>query len=221
MKPLLPLTLLAAGLLLSCGGSNSSSSSTPAPSAIDQQLWTDAANGSLSAVQADVAAGANINFVNTNAGGAPPLEPAAANGHLDVVTYLVSVGANVNQADTLRDKTPLLAASFNSQDAVAEYLLTVPGIDLNHQALNMWTAAHDAAWVGDLAIVEALAGAGADLDLLNDNNDTVLQTAEAALAGCFTAPTPTSNCPVTAGNSSVSESGYQALVAYLETAPDS
>lgn len=218
---MLPLTLLAAGLLLGCGGSSSSSpssSSPAAPSAIDQQLWTDAANGNLSAVEADVAAGADVNFANSNDGGAPPLEPAAANGHVDVVTYLVSVGANVNQADTLRGKTPLLAASFNSQDAVADYLLTVPSIDVNHQAFNMWTAAHDAAWVGDLHIVQSLVGAGADLDLLNDNSDTVLQTAEAAVADCFTAPT--SNCPVTAGNSTVSEAGYEALVAYLETAPD-
>jgi ankyrin repeat protein len=218
MKPLLPLALLAAGLLSGCGGSSSSSSSTSSSSPLDQQLWNDAANGNLPAVEADVAAGANVNYASPSDGGAPPLEPASANGHLDVVTYLVSVGGNVNQADTLRGKTPLLAASFASQDTVVDFLLTVPGIDVNHQALNLWTAAHDAAWVGDLHIVQGLVGAGADLDLLNDANQTVLQTAEQALANCFTAPaTP---CPATDGDSTVNEAGYEALVAYLGTAPD-
>jgi ankyrin repeat protein len=214
MKLILVIVILGVTLLLGCGGGTPTASS----SNLNQQLWSDAANGNLSATKADVAAGADVNSANPNADGAPPLEPAAGNGHLDVVMYLVSAGANVNQADTGRGKTPLLDAAFNSQDAVADYLLTVPGIDINHQAVNQWTAAHDAAWVGDLHIVESLVGAGADLDLLNDQNQTVLQTAEEPLANCYTAPT--NPCPVTAGNSTVSQVGYQALVAYLETAPD-
>jgi len=216
---LMTLTIIGFGLLVGCGSNNSpTSTQTGPPSAIDQQLWTDAANGNLSGVKADVAAGANVNFADSNDGGAPPLEPAAANGHVDVVEYLVSVGANVNQADTLRGKTPLLAASFNSQDSVADYLVTVAGIDINHQALNMWTAAHDAAWVGDLHIVQDLVNAGANLELLNDNNETVLQTAERALANCYIAPA--SPCPVTSGDSAVSEAGYEALISYLETVTD-
>jgi ankyrin repeat protein len=186
-------------------------------SVLNQNLWNAAAAGNLATVLSDIRLGAGVNWPSPNEGGAPALEPAARNGHLDVVQALVAAGANVNQTDTIRRKTPLLAASFGSQDAVVNYLLTVPGIDVNWHALNDWTPALDASWVGDLNIVQALVAHGADVTTPNKYGETPLQAAELALGNCYTSPGPLKVCPVSQGNSKATQAQYETLVAYLES----
>jgi hypothetical protein len=182
----------------------------------NQQLWTSASTGDLKTLDQLISQSVDVNYANPSAGGSTPLEAAAIAGHLDVCKALVAAGANVNQADTLRSKTPLMGASFQSQDAIVDFLLTVKGIQLDHQGVNQFTAAHDAAWVGDLHIVQALTKAGANLKLVNDQGDTVLACAARALKNCYTSP-GAGPCPVTAGNSKVGQAGYKALVDFLET----
>jgi uncharacterized protein len=111
----------------------------------NQQLWGAASTGDLKTLNKLISQSADVNYANPSDGGSTPLEAAAIAGHLDVCKALVAAKANVNQADTLRNKTPLMGAAFNSRDAVVDYLLTVKGIDLNHQGDNGFTAAHDAA----------------------------------------------------------------------------
>lgn len=184
---------------------------------LDQQMWNAAADGDDSTVISDIQLGANVNWPSPNEGGAPALEPASANGHLNVVETLIANGADVNQADTLRKKTALLAASFNSQDLVINYLVTVSGIDLNWHALNQWTAAMDASWVGDLHIVKTLVAYGADVTTPNKYGETPLAAAQLALDNCYISPGPLKICPVTQGDSKATEAEYEALVAYLES----
>lgn len=184
---------------------------------LNQNMWNAAASGNLTTVVSDIKLGAGVNWPSPNEGGAPALEAAARNGHLNVVQALIAAGGNVNQPDTIRRKTPLLAASFGSQDAVVNYLLTVPGIDVNWHALNDWTPALDAAWVGDLKIVRALVAHGADVITPNKYGETPLLAAQLALSNCYTSPGPLKVCPVSQGNSNATEAQYQALVAYLES----
>lgn len=184
---------------------------------LDQQLWNASADGELTTVKSDIQQGANVNWPSPSEGGAPALEPASANGHLSVVQTLIANGANVNQADQIRKKTALLAASFNSQDPIVSYLVTVPGINLNWHALNQWTAAMDAAWVGDLHIVKTLVAYGADVTTPNKYGETPLAAAELALDNCYISPGPFKVCPVTQGDSKATEQEYEALVTYLES----
>ena len=184
---------------------------------LNQNMWNAAASGNLTAVLTDIGLGASVNWASPNEGGAPALEAAAARGQVSVVQALVAAGASVNQPDVIRKKSPLLAASFASQDAVVNYLVTVPGIDLNWHALNQWTAALDAAWVGDLNIVQALVAHGADVTTPNIYGETALQAAQLALANCYTSPGPLKVCPVSQGNSKATQAQYQALITYLES----
>jgi ankyrin repeat protein len=184
---------------------------------LNQNMWNAAAAGNLTTVLNDIKLGADVNWASPSEGGAPALEPAARNGHLDVVQALIAAGATINQPDVIRKKTPLLAASFGSQDAVVNYLLTVPGIDVSWHALNDWTPALDAAWVGDINIVQALVAHGADVTIPNKYGETPLLAAQLALSNCYTSPGPLKVCPVSQGNSNATQAQYEALIAYLES----
>lgn len=63
--------------------------------------------------------------------GYTPLLFAAKRGRLDTVRFLVNHGADINAIDT-EGYTALMVAIQHYQFAVVEYLLQVPGIDVDH-----------------------------------------------------------------------------------------
>lgn len=136
---------------------------------------------------------------------------AAKDGQLPVVKYLVANGAQINKRDNGKGKTPLLAAAFQSQLGVVEYLISQHAA-LDIQANNRWTALHDAAFVGSLPVVRALASAGASRHLVNELGETPVQTALRAYNLC---KNRNPNCASARGDSKATVAQYKATWTYL------
>jgi len=90
------------------------------PTPLDQQLWRAARDGDLEAVNAALAAGAQVNARGDY--GDAALNLAAENGHLEVTLRLLAAGANIENVGGA-DKTPLMNAAFAGQVQVVRKLL--------------------------------------------------------------------------------------------------
>lgn len=174
-----------------------------------QQFWQAACNGDMLGVQNGLLRHVPVDYEGP--GGFTGLLCAARNGHLVIVKYLVANGADVNRRDNSRDKTPLLAASFKGHLDIVQYLLTQHA-QINIQAINGWTALHDAAYIGNLPIVRTLVSAGASLTLKNELDEKPVDTAFRAYSTCRNRKT---SCPTARGDSSAGLAAYKATYVYL------
>jgi ankyrin repeat protein len=95
--------------------------------------------------------------------GDSPVYLAAVNGHLDIVKALREAGADPNIPSGPIQLPPLTAAILTGNSATALYLVS-SGADTQQVAALGYTPALAAAQEGDLAVMEALAEAGADLE---------------------------------------------------------
>jgi uncharacterized protein len=146
-------------------------------------LLAAAKKGDLASVKKAKSQGAFINF-KENQTGLSPLEAAAGTGYPEVVKYLLSQGANVNIRDNY-GMTPLMfAASMGFRPAVVVALLHTPtmgeAIDVNAKDNQGRTALmHAASTLGEgpKKIVDALIGAGADVNLKDERDETALDIA--------------------------------------------
>lgn len=175
----------------------------------NQQFWNAACNGNMEGVQEGLLKHVPIDWPGP--GGFTALLCASRNGHLQVVQYLVANGADVNLTSNSRDKTPLLAAAFKGHLDIVQYLLTQHA-QINIQAINGWTALHDAAYIGNLPIVRTLVSAGASLTLKNELDEKPVDTAFRAYSACRNRKT---SCPTARGDSSAGLAAYKATYVYL------
>lgn len=116
-------------------------------------IYTAAWRGNLASVGALIRGGANVAIKNKD--GWSPIHAASFNGHLDVVKELVAAHADINGQDN-QGTTPLYHACDARKEAVAEYLLSLPGIDPHLSAKDSWKPIHAASRRGLLSITKAL-----------------------------------------------------------------
>ena len=100
--------------------------------------------------------------VDTNKGGFTALLFAARNAHIDAARVLVAAGANVD--DVSADGTSALTLAVHSGHSEFAAFLLGHGADANARGSG-YTALHAAVLRGDLAVVDALAAAGANMDV--------------------------------------------------------
>jgi ankyrin repeat protein len=100
---------------------------------------------------------------------------AAREGNLLLVTNLIHLGANINALDNNQSTALLLACDYNHTD-LAIYLLTVPGVLVNHQNVDNETALIMAVEKNNHAVVTALLAFPGILvnKMGGKNNDTAL-----------------------------------------------
>ena len=84
---------------------------------------------------------------------------AAYNNNLAEVQNLIKKGADVNSTNIVGD-TALINAAYHGYAKVAQVLINTPGINLEMETPNGFTALVWAVWGGHADIVEALVKAG-------------------------------------------------------------
>ena len=143
---------------------------------IDLQLYAGASGGDLASVQQALARGANIEGIS----GALPssLTVAILTQQFDVALYLVQQGANVNsQTGSNGSNSPLFdACALRAPHALIQTLIQ-HGANINWQDDAGFSPLMVAVNQGDLPMVKLLLRSGANLDLRNKNNLTVLEQA--------------------------------------------
>ena len=106
--------------------------------------------------------GVNVNKEHKDGGTAAFL--AAELGNLEVLKLLQAQGANLDVVGTVNQVSALGVAAQNGHSDVVKYLIS-EGVDLNKQGLDGDNAVFMAALSGKFDVVQALAAAGANLDL--------------------------------------------------------
>jgi ankyrin repeat protein len=146
-----------------------------------------AINGSVTATEVLLEAGANANAVMPE--GETILMTAARTGRPDVLKLLLRHGADLNARESWYGETALIwAAAENHADAIT--VLVESGADVNARSrpldvprrrngqsilpLGSWTPLMYAARQGSLEATDALAAAGADLNLTDPDGATAL-----------------------------------------------
>ncbi|WP_192796683.1 ankyrin repeat domain-containing protein [Serinicoccus kebangsaanensis] len=123
-------------------------------------LWAASLNGQTETVARLIRAGANANTVRFS-DGTTALLAAANRGNNDVVKLLLDVGADIDRADD-DGASPLFAAAANEHEDTL-ILLLAEGADPDGSPSSR-SPLHEAALRGQDDSVEAIVGAGADLD---------------------------------------------------------
>jgi ankyrin repeat protein len=138
-------------------------------------IMTASLTGSVGAVRALVANGANVNARET-AKGQTALMWAASEGHRDVVRMLLDSGADPS-AHSMSQSTPLFFAARVGGVETARLLLAA-GADVNARAADGSTALLTAAFRGHIELAKVLLEAGADPNVaVNDSGYTALHWA--------------------------------------------
>eukprot|EP01006_Ploeotia_vitrea_P009599 TRINITY_DN23024_c0_g1_i1.p1 TRINITY_DN23024_c0_g1~~TRINITY_DN23024_c0_g1_i1.p1 ORF type:complete len:287 (+),score=15.33 TRINITY_DN23024_c0_g1_i1:22-861(+) len=102
---------------------------------------------------------------------------AAFNGHLDVVKWLIEeAGANAQEADTT-GCTTLLGATFNGHLPVVSWLLNSGHASLAERNHYGQSALLTSVAGGSLPLVQWLVEAGADMHVVDQDGESVLETA--------------------------------------------
>ena len=104
------------------------------------------------------------------------LTHAADAGHLEVCRVLVEAGADTDYHDGRGIPTPLLKAVTRNDRQMALFLLGVGALPFGRDG-NGWTHLHHAASHGDVEVVEALVGVGADCVAQSWDGDTPVSLA--------------------------------------------
>lgn len=126
-----------------------------------------------------LSSGANVNAADAN--GITPLYHAAAWGSNDVCQMLMRHGADVNAAD-ITGNTPLHAAVEKGRDDIVETLVHdmlfgLLNLDINVDAKNDYeeTPLQNAVHHGDTTIIKILLDAGANKELLSDEEREAIE----------------------------------------------
>ena len=125
-------------------------------------------------VQVLIDAGADIE--TKDAEGHSPLHLASDLGELTTVTMLVEAGADVRATDANRLTCLFFAAHCGHTDTV-RYLVCLPEVDLNQQAIGNLTALHLAVQEKHSDVVQVLIDAGADIEKKDDEGRSPLHVA--------------------------------------------
>ena len=133
---------------------------TVARADINQQLLSAAEKGDKAAVEALLAAKADVNAKTIF--GRTALMQAAFGGHAEVAQALLAAGADVNGGDE-HGWTPLIIAASKGHVAVAQMLLAARA-DVNAKQADGQTALWMAAHHGDIDVVRLLLANGADVN---------------------------------------------------------
>ncbi|OPB41144.1 hypothetical protein A0O28_0108410 [Trichoderma guizhouense] len=141
---------------------------------LDFGLYYAAYGGHLDIVQLFLEKGANM---NAHCGArASAVHAAVSKGHMNVLEFLVSNGADVNS------QPPLFMWISEWDTQLLKYLLD-HGMNMDVHDEQEGTALHEAIMDDNYASFELLLERGADLNALNENLGTPLQTACAKLDG--------------------------------------
>ncbi len=132
-----------------------------------------AKKGDVPAITAALEAGADV---NESDGWATPLWYAARRGHEDAAKLLIARGADVNL--TTQSSGPPLLGAVERKNGVLVKLLLASGADPN-AALSTNSALYLAAKGGCLECVEALVGAGAEVNAINKDREPPIHAAKA------------------------------------------
>lgn len=112
--------------------------------------------------------GTNVNAQNEL--GRTALSWASSKGHIEVVKALLAAGADKNLQDGIGKDTPLIWALENRHREIAMLLITA-GANVN---LTNTLGKSALFYAEDYDMLEALFSSGADPDIIDENNDTVL-----------------------------------------------
>ncbi|XP_071115744.1 putative ankyrin repeat protein RF_0381 [Haliotis cracherodii] len=117
---------------------------------------------------------ANINAMDKDK--MTPVMFAASSGHREVFDLLVRKGANLSLSDVTGDNILHLACNGENVDIV-KYVLTQNIVDINSRDADEWTPVMATAYNGDKGVFDVLVEAGADLSLLNNNEEDIFYLA--------------------------------------------
>lgn len=139
----------------------------------DTPLHFASETGRLEIIDKLVDAGANVNIQNMSS--TTPLHFACLNGYLEVINRLVDAGADVN-IQTLWGQTPLFLAinrNRNSVEIVERLLALGANVNMGGDIEN-GTPLHKACYLDNIDIVNILLGAGADVNIQDNEGRTPL-----------------------------------------------
>ena len=172
----LPLTTIAAVLLVGCGESQqlppAPEAAKPEPTtakAPDISFWKAAYDGNIEAVKQHLAAGADVDEDKGQIG--TPLYFAAFGKHKEIVELLITKGTVVN-AKQIDGKTPLHSGSSGRDKEIVELFIT-KGADVNAKDGRRWTPLHYTAYYGHKVVAELLIAKGADVNLKGESGRTI------------------------------------------------
>jgi ankyrin repeat protein len=149
-----------------------------AKNANEEFLYESVAQNNIDDVASALAAGGNVNMINT--AGATLLHRAAANGSLEIAEILIEYGAKVD-TQTKRGMTPLhIAVNAKKPNIDVVVLLLEEWADTDIQDNNGDTPLHIAARKGNLEIVKLIVEYRADLNIKNKDRKRPLSVALAA-----------------------------------------
>lgn len=114
-----------------------------------------------------------------SADGFPPLGLAAYLGHLAIVDYLLAKGADVNQVSKTRGRLTALTGAVSSGHRDVVGRLLDAGADPNHWYQGGLTPVLEAAFGGNVPILELLVAHGGDLTAETEQGKTAIALAEA------------------------------------------
>ena len=134
----------------------------------DQLLWEGAREGNIEKVQAQLEAGANVDYVGPF--GATPLLIGVREENREVIEVLVSKGANVD-ARTMRSWP--LSLAIDNEDVATVSVLVEAGANLEAANEKGWTALMLAAHKGNLEMVNLFANNGAKINEESMGDDPI------------------------------------------------
>lgn len=124
----------------------------------------------------DLIRNGDINVELANKSGDTPLHTAIYAGKEELVLELLKAGAPVNWKNAV-GKTPLHIAVQSMREKIIEYLLAVPGIDINAQANTGSTSLYYASKLEATLVVQALLNKGALVNVCNNACNSPLHAA--------------------------------------------
>ena len=137
----------------------------------DDELFYAAGRCDVSAVEALIAQGSNVNYTEPSKGGSP-LQYAAQEGHIAIVQLLVDSKADVNYCRPSDCATALFIAAQQGHSTVVKALITSGSDPSFVRPYDGVTPLFIACQEGRLEVVNVLIAAGVDLDLSRPNDLT-------------------------------------------------
>ncbi|XP_071078674.1 multiple epidermal growth factor-like domains protein 6 [Haliotis cracherodii] len=152
-----------------------STASHATPSRADRDLFYASGAGDLEEVKRLLTTpGVDIN--SRGDGSRTPVMEAAYRGHRDVVEILVSEGADVSLVDKHGNNILHLACTGGDVETV-KYVLSLHVVDINSRGWGSWTPVMEAAVGGHRDVVELLVSEGADVSLVDEDGNNILNFA--------------------------------------------
>ena len=137
------------------------------------KLHRAARDGQYEKVRRLVERGADVNIKTKYGGGATAVMMAAWGGHREIVEYLHQVGADINIRAKYTGASALDKAAVRKRYPVCQYLVQA-GADCSNAPGDLLCWAADQ---GDLAMVQQMVTAGADINKKNSDGDLPLSIA--------------------------------------------